>query len=112
MFFVVLGKQTWRLYEAERALEIMDSTLGGSYSSEEGIRVIKIGLLCTQAASLLRPSMSQVLSMLTSEREDLPSPTKPPVVDLDGAGTPEASSTTPPDIHSAAVDSSGILEPR
>jgi len=115
-----LIEETWRLYEAERALEIMDSTLGGSYSREEGIRVIKIGLLCTQAASLLRPSMSQVLSMLTSEREDLPSPTKPPVVDLDGAGTPDKTSSSPAtspttlsDIHSAAADlSSSILEPR
>jgi hypothetical protein len=92
MFFVVLGNQTWRLYKAERALEIMDSTLEGSYSWEEGIRVIKIGLLCTQAASLLRPSMSQVVSMLTSERENLPSPTKPAFVDLDGAGTPDKTS--------------------
>jgi hypothetical protein len=116
MFFVVLSNQTWRLYKAERALEIMDSTLEGSYSWEEGIRVIKIGLLCTQAASLLRPSMSQVVSMLRSNPENLPSPRKPAFVDLDGVGTSSSaasSSMTTSDIHSAATDpSSGTLEPR
>ena len=48
--FVVLGNQTWRLYQAEKALEIMESTLEGSYSREEGFRVIKIGLLCVQVS--------------------------------------------------------------
>eukprot|EP00253_Pinus_taeda_P031452 PITA_31452 len=126
-----LTEGTWRLYKAEKALEIIDSTLEGSYSCEEGNRVIKIGLLCTQAASILRPSMSQVVSMLTSERENIPSPRKPAFVDLDGLGTRHqdkrrrvidgdktsssaaTSSTTPSEIHSVAADpSSGPLEPR
>jgi len=134
MEFLIEG--TWRLYKSERALEVMDPTLKGSYSWEEGIRVIKIGLLCTQAVSSLRPSMSRVVWMLTSDRENLPSPTKPAFIDLDSAGAPnevkrprvidpdKASSsnwsseaatsfTTPSDIHSAAADpSSSILEPR
>jgi hypothetical protein len=71
---ILVNYQTWRLYNAERALEVMDPTLEGSYSWEEGIRVIKIGLLCTQAGAALRPSMSQVVSMLTSEQEHIPSP--------------------------------------
>jgi len=78
-----LIQRTWRLYKAERALEVIDPTLKDSYLWEEGIRAIKIGLLCIQAAAALRPSMSQVVSMLTSERENLPSPTKPPFVELD-----------------------------
>eukprot|EP00253_Pinus_taeda_P036147 PITA_36147 len=116
-----LIERTWKLYNAERALEVMDPTLEGSYSWEEGIMVIKIGLLCAQAAAALRPSMSRVVSMLTSEKEHLPSPTSPPFVDLHNLGVPAphnalgstATSNTPPDIHSAAADpSSGILEPR
>eukprot|EP00253_Pinus_taeda_P024938 PITA_24938 len=83
-----LIERAWRLYNAERALEIMDSTFEGSYSCEEGIRVIKIGLLCTQAAPSLRPSMSRVVSMLTSEREYLPSPATPAFIDLDRVGAP------------------------
>jgi hypothetical protein len=109
----------------------MDPTLKGSYSWEEGIRVIKIGLLCTQAAAALRPSMLRVVSMLTSDTEHLASPTKPAFIDLDTAGAPHqlkrgrvtdpdntsssaaTSSTTPSVIHSVAADpSSGTLEPR
>eukprot|EP00253_Pinus_taeda_P024488 PITA_24488 len=76
-----LIEATWRLYKAERALEVMDPTLEGSYSCEEGIRVIKIGLLCTQAGATLRPSMSQVVLMLTGGEEHVPSPTRPAFVD-------------------------------
>jgi hypothetical protein len=134
MFYVLLilvNYQTWRLYKEERALEVMDPTLEGSYSSEEAIRVIKIGLLCTQATAALRPSMSRVVSMLTSEREHLSSPTGPAFIDLDSVAAPHhlqrprvigptktssrtaTSSTTPSDSHSGGVDpSSGTLEPR
>eukprot|EP00253_Pinus_taeda_P031453 PITA_31453 len=118
-------ERTWRLYEAERALEIMESTLEGTYSWEEVFRVTKIGLLCTQAAPVLRPSMSQVVLMLTNKRENHPSPTAPALVDLDGVATPDqveggrfidsaaASSTKPSEFHSAAADpSSSAVEPR
>jgi hypothetical protein len=126
-----LIERAWRLYNTERALEFIDPTLEGSYSWEEGIRVIKIGLLCTQSAAALRPSMSRVVSMLTSEREHLPSPTMPAFIDLDSVAAPgqvkrgkvidpdksssttATSSTAALDIYSAAADpSSSILEPR
>eukprot|EP00253_Pinus_taeda_P015938 PITA_15938 len=100
--------------KAERALEIMESTLEGTYSCEGGIRVIKIGLLCIQAAPILRSSMTQVVSMLTSERENLPSPTNPAFVDPDSDRT-RAVQQHPllRDVYSAAADpSSGILEAR
>lgn len=133
MEFLIEG--TWRLYKTDRALEVMDRTLDGNYSWEECIRVIKIGLLCTQAVAALRPSMSRVVWMLTSEREDLPSPTKPAFIDLDDVGVPNVgkrgrvidpdkasssnwsseapTSSAPSDVYSAAADpSSSILEPR
>ena len=105
----------------------MDGTLEGSYSMEEAMKVIKIGLLCTQAAAALRRSMSRVVWMLTNEREhDLPSPTTPAFIDLDSggaapqnpdgtssSGTATSSSTTNSDIYSAAADpTSGAMEPR
>eukprot|EP00253_Pinus_taeda_P022755 PITA_22755 len=63
MEFLIEG--TWKLYEADRVIEAMDSTLKkGSYLCEDGIRVITIGLLCTQAAAALRPSMSGVVRMM------------------------------------------------
>eukprot|EP00253_Pinus_taeda_P019505 PITA_19505 len=109
MEFLIEG--TWRLYTTDRALEIMDPALEGSYSSEKGIRVIKIGLLCTQAAAALRPSMFRVVAMLTSETEHVPSPTQPAFVDLDNAGGPHK--LTRGKVHSVAADhTSGPLEPR
>ena len=81
--FLILGNQTWRLYKTEKKpLEIMDPTLQDSYSSEKWIRVITIGLLCTQAAAALRPSMFQVVWMLTGEQEHISSPTRPAFIDL------------------------------
>lgn len=46
----------------------------------EVLRVIHVGLLCTQESSSLRPTMSRVLQMLTTE-EQLPGPTSPPFID-------------------------------
>nr|GMD23280.1 cysteine-rich receptor-like protein kinase 2 [Ipomoea batatas] len=46
----------------------------------EVLRVVHIGLLCTQEAPSLRPSMSKALQMLV-KREELPAPTNPPFVD-------------------------------
>eukprot|EP00253_Pinus_taeda_P034163 PITA_34163 len=104
-----LLEETWRLYKEERGLEVMDPTLEGSYSCEEAMRVIKIGLLCTQAAASLRPSMSRVVSMLISEREQLSSPTRPIFIDVDST----AHFQSPNIIHSAAANpSSGTLQPR
>ena len=59
------------------------------YSWEEDARVIKIGLLCTQAAASLRPSMSQVVWMLTGEQEHISSPIRPTFTDPDNVGTPD-----------------------
>jgi len=68
----------------------MDPTLEGSYSSEEGIKVIKIGIMCTQEGATSQPSMSRVLSMLTSEWEHIPSPTRLYFIDLDSVlGAPD-----------------------
>ncbi|KAF7124822.1 hypothetical protein RHSIM_Rhsim12G0113300 [Rhododendron simsii] len=47
----------------------------------EVLRVIHIGLLCTQEASSLRPSMSKALQMLAKMNEHLPPPSNPPFVD-------------------------------
>eukprot|EP00253_Pinus_taeda_P010725 PITA_10725 len=105
-----LIKTTWRLYNAERALEVMDPTLEGSYSGE-GLRVIKIGLLCTQAAATLRPSMSQAVSMLTGEQQHISLPTRPAFVDeqsvLAAPDQAEGATATVTDTTSSHVHSAG-----
>lgn len=46
----------------------------------EILRVVHVGLLCTQEIPSLRPSMSKALRMLV-KNENLPAPTSPPFTD-------------------------------
>lgn len=48
---------------------------------KEMLRVVHVGLLCTQEIASLRPSMSKALQMLVKKEEDLPAPTSPPFMD-------------------------------
>lgn len=57
-------QQTWELYEAQRLKELIDPALV-NYPEEEVIRYIKVALFCIQAAAARRPSMPQVVTMLS-----------------------------------------------
>lgn len=54
----------WQLREEGRLKEIVDSSLA-EYPEEEVLRFAKVALFCTQAAAQRRPSMSQVVEMLS-----------------------------------------------
>ncbi|KAK7847668.1 putative lrr receptor-like serine/threonine-protein kinase [Quercus suber] len=58
----------WHLHENERDIELVDSKLS-EYSEDEVKRVIGVGLLCSQASPMLRPSMSRVVAMLSGDAE-------------------------------------------
>lgn len=60
----ILLQKTWELYEAKRLKELVDPALG-DYPEEEVIRFIKVALFCIQAAAARRPSMPQVVTMLS-----------------------------------------------
>lgn len=55
---------TWYLYENGRLTEVIDPELK-EYPEEEVLRYIKVALFCTQGASARRPTMSQVVEMLS-----------------------------------------------
>lgn len=55
----------------------MDISAGGSYSIDEVLRCIQVGLLCVQEQAEERPTMSTVLLMLSSENTTLPQPKHP-----------------------------------
>ncbi|GKV42572.1 hypothetical protein SLEP1_g49955 [Rubroshorea leprosula] len=67
---------TWRLWMEERALEVMDTMLGDSYTVSEVLRCIHVALLCVQKRPEDRPDMSSVVLMLGSENP-LPQPKLP-----------------------------------
>eukprot|EP00253_Pinus_taeda_P022494 PITA_22494 len=59
----------WKLYETNEVLEMVDETMGDEYDKEEVLRMIQLGLLCTQASVAQRPSMSEIVAMLVSKRD-------------------------------------------
>lgn len=52
------------LQQKGKLLELVDEELGGEYNKVEAEGMIKIGLLCTNGSPSLRPTMSEVVSML------------------------------------------------
>ncbi|KAG2681607.1 hypothetical protein I3760_11G153100 [Carya illinoinensis] len=62
--FVFLLDWAYVLQEQGNLLDLVDPSLGSSYSSEEAMRMLNLALLCTNPSPTLRPSMSSVISML------------------------------------------------
>ncbi|XAR50821.1 Non-specific serine/threonine protein kinase [Bertholletia excelsa] len=62
--FVYLLDWAYVLQERGNLLELVDPELGSDYSSEEAMVMLNVALMCTNAAPTLRPTMSQVISML------------------------------------------------
>nr|CAB3488697.1 unnamed protein product [Digitaria exilis] len=60
----ILLEKTWELYEAKKLKELVDPVLV-NYPEDEVIRYIKVALFCIQAAAARRPSMPQVVTMLS-----------------------------------------------
>ncbi|GLJ33748.1 hypothetical protein SUGI_0678360 [Cryptomeria japonica] len=74
----------WNLYEKNEAFSVVDRRLIESdpqVNREEMLKVIQIAFLCTQGAPELRPFMSKVVSMLTSNTQILAQPNRPAFID-------------------------------
>ncbi|XP_052201116.1 G-type lectin S-receptor-like serine/threonine-protein kinase At4g27290 [Diospyros lotus] len=67
----------WNLWRQGKALELVDSTLEGSFSEIEILRSIQVGLLCVQNIPTSRPTMSTVVYMLSNKNMELPQPMEP-----------------------------------
>ncbi|KAJ1376488.1 Serine-threonine/tyrosine-protein kinase, catalytic domain [Sesbania bispinosa] len=68
----------WKNWTDKTPLELLDPTLRGSYSRNEVIRCIHIGLLCVQENPSDRPSMATIALMLNSYSVTLSLPRQPP----------------------------------
>ncbi|CAA2987267.1 G-type lectin S-receptor-like serine threonine-kinase CES101 [Olea europaea subsp. europaea] len=66
----------WELWKEGRVLEVMDSTLDISHR-DQMVRCINVGLLCVQDHAADRPSMTDVVSMLTNDSLHLSTPKQP-----------------------------------
>ncbi|KAL4369755.1 hypothetical protein GQ457_05G029780 [Hibiscus cannabinus] len=82
----------WELWKEGKAMVVVDSELGDSYSADESLKCIQIGLLCVQEHATHRPTMSTVVSMLSNKRT-LPSPKQPAFIEKKGHKRDETSSS-------------------
>ncbi|OVA04108.1 Protein kinase domain [Macleaya cordata] len=72
----------WQLWNENKIESLIDPTLlCESVFEVEILRCIHVGLLCVQEFSKDRPTMSTILSMLTSEIATLPSPNQPAFIE-------------------------------
>ncbi|KAM1739857.1 hypothetical protein ACFX11_015512 [Malus domestica] len=101
----------WKHYKEKNITETVDPTLKGGFPERGASDVLQIGLMCTQASLAVRPSMAEVVRMLTDEKHVIPSPKQPPFLNAsilnsdvsktfmkytssqtrDGIGSPESS---------------------
>ncbi|KAK6918935.1 Bulb-type lectin domain [Dillenia turbinata] len=86
----------WRLWEEQKALDLMDRILLESCDSAEVMRCINVGLLCVQDDPSDRPLMLNVVFMLSNEFATLPKPEQPAFL-LRRTPSNSASSSTRPD---------------
>ncbi|KAE9605115.1 putative protein kinase RLK-Pelle-DLSV family [Lupinus albus] len=73
-----LIQTVWKLYRSNTLAEALDSCLGDDFPATEASRVFHIGLLCAQASASLRPSMAEVVYMLSNSNGHVPTPNQPP----------------------------------
>ena len=76
--------QAWRLWQEDKALDMMDQKLsaGPKTKTDEILKCINVGLLCVQEDPDDRPTMSDVVILLSSATVTLPTPKRPAFVDI------------------------------
>ncbi|XP_031107947.1 cold-responsive protein kinase 1-like [Ipomoea triloba] len=91
-----LLEQAWKLYENDEHLELVDESLDpNEYNPEEVKRILEIALKCTQSPSNLRPSMSEVVVMLSSDGSIMQTPpSRPTIIDFEKRVPVDTSTTT------------------
>ncbi|GLJ22413.1 hypothetical protein SUGI_0421890 [Cryptomeria japonica] len=67
----------WRLYRGGDVISMVESTIKESCPQDRVRRCIHVALLCVQEDATVRPAMSNVIIMLSSNAVTLPNPTKP-----------------------------------
>ncbi|KAK2644379.1 hypothetical protein Ddye_019574 [Dipteronia dyeriana] len=67
----------WKHWREGTPMQLLDSNLTDSYSRNEVMRCIHVGLLCVQEDQAERPTMATVILMLNSYSVTLPLPQQP-----------------------------------
>ncbi|XP_030474128.1 cysteine-rich receptor-like protein kinase 10 isoform X2 [Syzygium oleosum] len=73
----VLASYAWKNWRDSTPLEVLDTAVGDSYSKNEVLRCLHIGLLCVQEDPRDRPTMANIVLMLNSYSVTLALPQQP-----------------------------------
>uniref|UniRef100_A0A8R7TQJ1 non-specific serine/threonine protein kinase n=1 Tax=Triticum urartu TaxID=4572 RepID=A0A8R7TQJ1_TRIUA len=92
--FINLLGHAWQLFEEESWSELIDAALVPNIYSMEMMRCINIALLCVQENAVDRPTMLDVIAMLSNKTMILQKPKHPAYFSLSTAGNKEAPTTT------------------
>ncbi|KAK9272313.1 hypothetical protein L1049_002684 [Liquidambar formosana] len=103
-----LSQTVWKFYKLKRLPECVDLYLKDDFRAIEASKVLQIGLLCTQASVALRPSMAEVVQMLTHKDCEIPIPNQPPF--LNASVLEPASSTKSYSINSLVSNAATKIE--
>ncbi|XP_070051738.1 G-type lectin S-receptor-like serine/threonine-protein kinase At1g11330 [Nicotiana tomentosiformis] len=83
----------WKCWNENNIVELVDPKIIDMQFEREILRCAHVGLLCVQEYAEDRPNVSVVLSMLTSEISDLPSPKQPAFTTRPSCSEKESSKT-------------------
>ncbi|OAY63344.1 Cysteine-rich receptor-like protein kinase 25, partial [Ananas comosus] len=74
--FNLLG-YAWEVWKEGKWFELIDPSLGGSSKTNEIVRCTHAALMCVQENAADRPTMSDVIAMLSIDNTNLPDPKQP-----------------------------------
>ncbi|KAM3684196.1 hypothetical protein ACB098_11G026300 [Castanea mollissima] len=74
---ITLVEYAWDLWQEGEGIQLVDPTISDSCVIYQVLRCIHVSLLCVEDSAIDRPTMSDVLFMLTNENMPLPLPKKP-----------------------------------
>ncbi|GKV10181.1 hypothetical protein SLEP1_g21588 [Rubroshorea leprosula] len=102
----------WHLWNEGRGLELMDPSVDEVCPYDQILRCIHIGLLCVQDHAEDRPTMFDVVAMLSNETIPLPEPKKPGFFTTSAVQEEAGVPGIGPDICSINQASISVMEPR
>ncbi|XP_048556027.1 cysteine-rich receptor-like protein kinase 10 isoform X1 [Triticum urartu] len=91
-FFNLTG-YAYQLWQEAKWHEMVDQVLGVDYPVTEVMKCVQVALLCVQDSADDRPSMSDVVAMLSGEGLTLPEPRQPAYFNVRLSSLPESNSS-------------------
>ncbi|TKW35115.1 hypothetical protein SEVIR_2G350300v4 [Setaria viridis] len=75
--FYNLLEYAWQLWKGRRWSEFIDKSFGDEYEMEELVKYLAVALICVQEKAMDRPTMRDVVALLSSDGITMPEPKQP-----------------------------------